>query len=112
MPSPDRIPTTNRSARRHLPPPLEASEERGHGGELEAVQAIYDAYMALNATGGRMASDWDKFSPMRVMARGGVEALARIEGVGHSGAARIWEEMCDNASGARWNYDLWRKGEI
>jgi hypothetical protein len=112
MPSPDRIPTTARHSRRHLPLPLPASEERGTGGELAAIDALFDAYMALNATNTRLAYDDHKFSPMRTTGRAAIEALARIEGVGHAGAERIWEHMVGNASGAQWNYDLWRKGEI
>jgi hypothetical protein len=114
MPTPNRIPTTAKNSRRYLPLPAEANDERGHGGELDAVQAIWNAYLACNATGTSLASIpyGDKFHPMNVLARAAVEALARIEGVGHRGAETIWQHMGDNGDGARWNYDLWRKGDI
>jgi hypothetical protein len=98
--------------RDRLPRPAEASGERGHGGELDAIQALWDAYMALNATGTDLARGWSPGDPMTMVADAARAALALLPGVGTKGAREIWEAMSDNGDGARWNYDLWRKGEI
>lgn len=109
------IPSTKAAFRNQLPQPAPESEKMGWGGELEAVEAIFTAYMALNAAGGGReplaVQDGDE-SPMSLVARGGKAALARIAGVGTRGGRIIWDEMVDNGSGARWNYNLWRTGQI
>ncbi len=119
-------PTTPARNRRWLVSPIPADEAMGYGGELEAVQAVYNAYMAMNAAGVRtglttpygtgqesaLAYEDGPQAPMSLLAKAGRAALARVPGVGDVGARTIWHHMVDNASGAQWNYDLWIKGEI
>ena len=110
-----RRPSTKRAYRGQLPQPTPKDEAMGWGGELEAVEAIWDAYMALNAAGGGhepLAVQDGPASPMALVAKGGRAALARIAGVGDLGAEKIWDAMVDNGCGARWNYGVWRRGEI
>lgn len=120
------IPTTPARYRASLVPPIPASDDKGYGGELEAIDALWDAYMALNAAGVRepgtttpdhvgespLAHQDGPAAPMALVAKGARAALARIPGVGDAGARKIWAEMVENASGARWNYDMWRVGHI
>lgn len=113
------IPTTPKSQRQWLAEPIPANEAMGHGGELEAVDALWAAYMALNAVGSRgsgieshLAWDDGPKAPMALTSAAARQALARIPGVGTAGAVKIWGTMCETASSARWCYDLWRKGEI
>lgn len=103
---------TARIARTALPLPRPADSEQGHGGELDAIQALYNAYMALNATGTDMSVGWTPSTPMQITARAARAALAMLPGVSARDARIIWDEMCDNGSGAQWNYNLWRDGEI
>lgn len=100
------------TARTDLPQPTTPNHDTGYGGELEAIQAIYNAYMALNAADGPMAWEDGPGSPMKLMARGAVNALSRLPGVNRRQAHIIWDAMCDGASGAHYAYDLWRRGDI
>lgn len=112
------MPATARVARADLPMPIARNDEMGWGGELEAVDALYAAYMALNAVGRREGREshlaWEDGpqAPMALTAKAARAALARIPGVGARQAAIIWEHMVNNGSDAQWNYDLWRKGQI
>lgn len=107
---------TERNSRQYLPMPTTVTDkearESGIGGQIQALDAIYDAYMALNAAGGQFAWDNGPRSPMATIAKGAKVALARLPGVSPHAAAVIWDAMTDGASGAQWAYDLWRKGEI
>lgn len=107
---------TARIARTLLPQPTEVSREEvqlGYGGQINAIDAIYDAYMALNAADGVFAQEYgSKANPMALVAKAGKAALALLDGVSAAQAAKIWDYMVNNGSGARWNYDLWRNGQI
>lgn len=104
---------TARVARTDLPMPRPADPDNGNGSELEAIDAVHAAYMAMNATGASgMAWDDGPRSPMSLLAKAGRVALMRIPGVSNRDAAIIWEGMCDGGSGAQWVYNLWRNGEI
>jgi hypothetical protein len=104
---------TARISRDLLPQPKDHDPDAGHGGELQAVDAVYAAYMAMNATGNSpMAWQNNATSPMSLLARAGVAALGRLPGVAPRDAKAIWNAMCDGGSDARWCYDLWRKGQI
>jgi hypothetical protein len=111
MPTPNRIPTTPKAQRKNLTRPLDADTDAGYGGDLAAVEAIRAAHLACNSSI-TLASEYAKFSPMRLLARSAVEALALLPGVGHAGAERIWQEMGENGESAAYNYDLWRDGVI
>jgi hypothetical protein len=106
---------TARVLRTDLPMPTTTAtvEADGYGGDIEAVDAIWNAYMACNATGhGHIAWQDGPTSPMSLLARAGKSAIARFPGVSSRDAGLIWEAMCDGASGAQWAYNLWRRGEI
>lgn len=106
---------TARVARTSLPWPNTTADvaDKGWGGDFEAVDALWAAYMALNATGyGDLATDAGPTSPMRLTARAAIAALSTFPGVSPRDARRIWEAMCDGADTALHGYTLWRNGEI
>jgi len=107
---------TARVPRTSLPMPTTTAAEEacrtGNGGQIEALDALYAAYMALNAAGGHFAWDNNSTSPMALVAKAAKAALARLTGVSARDARVIWDHMVENASGASWNYDLWRNGDI
>ena len=104
--------------RQYLPQPTAPDAEQGWTGELEAVDALYAAFMALNSAGrnhaGReaLAMQDGLSSPMSLTARAARAALARIYGVGDQGARAIWDQMNNSGDPARHCYDLWREGQI
>jgi len=107
---------TAKNVRTWLPQPNPPNDE-GYGGELEAIDAIYAAYMALNAADSRgrrtmMASDSTPTSPMKLTSRAAISALMCIPGIESRDAKIIWDGMRTGGSDARYVYDLWRKGEI
>lgn len=82
--------------------------------EIRAIDAIWDAYLALNAADRPLA-----FSPrhdghgdaMELLAQS-ARACLRILGFTRGQARTVWRAMVDNASGAEWNIGLLRQGVI
>lgn len=86
--------------------------------EIRAIDAIYDAYMAINASDRETKSQLPysprhdgHADPMELCADS-ARACLRILGFTRGQARIIWHEMCDNASGAEWNINLLRTGII
>jgi hypothetical protein len=106
---------TARIARTYLPWPTRTAEviDQGWEGDFEAVDALWNAYMALNAAGahGLMVDDGPA-APMALTARAAVSALSRFPGVSTRDAKLIWHHMCDGASSCLYVYTMWRNGEI
>jgi hypothetical protein len=82
--------------------------------EFRAIDAIYDAYMALNAADTPLA--WsprhDGHADAMGLVADSARAAFRILGFTRGEARRVWAEMVDNGSGTEWNVRLLRDGVI
>jgi hypothetical protein len=86
--------------------------------EIRAIDAIWDAYLAVNATDSKTPSQlpWSPrhdghADPMELLAES-ARACLRILGFTRGQARKVWHAMCDNGSGAEWNIGLLRQGII
>lgn len=98
---------TTTVGRRQLPYPS------GH--QIEALQAILDAYYALNMADGQGGAHWaieSDNSPMDYVRRALIKALKLVPGVSQVAARRIFNACINNGESVQWNYDLWRVGSI
>lgn len=82
--------------------------------EIAAIDAVYDAYMAMNTADAPLAwspSPTGQPDVMSMLADSG-RATMRVLGFTRSQARVVWAEMIDNGSGAEWNINLLRTGII
>jgi hypothetical protein len=84
--------------------------------EFRAIDAVYDAYMALNAAQSLrrlgVVPRHDGHADAMGLVADSARAAFRILGFTRGEARRIWAEMVDNGSGTEWNVRLLRDGVI
>lgn len=93
-----------RIARTDLPQPTDA--------QLDAIDALFTAYMALNTADGSFAHQATPTDPMSLVAKAAVNSLRMLVGISPSAAKSIWTTMIENGENGRYCYDMWRTGDI
>jgi hypothetical protein len=103
------VSVTTTVARASLPYPTDR--------QFEALQLTLEAYHAFNLVDldfdrHTAWADEAKGTPMGTVRTALIKALKLLPGVSQVAAQRILNECICNGESVRWNYDLWRVGNI